>query len=1100
MKYLYGLLIALCIAAPGLFAQTVPGKIIRTTSVSTSLHAAYFSPTVSSRQVLDPNGDGYVSSATSGFQVNDDVTGSEINYKPIMPYSSEPHSDLRRGPSHLYSDFVPGIDNASYYMYYRATAGSEALLFRMRLGAIMPGAKGYSILLDTDGRFGALGPNADPNYVAATTGTNGNAGFELEIDLFTQVTGQTGIAIYNVDGTSSPGTPLWSALNWQDYSQTSLASTSDNGDPDFFLDFFVPFSRLGITASTPLRAVATTVMAPLPAIGGPKSDIYGLSDAAYSDPNAQYEAFINAQPPFNAATLGNAGTASPTAQMCTAAPTINDITATGSIPVSGTWAKSSLSTLSTAVITLYRVKNGVTSQLGTTSGTVFSGTTWTIPNITVAAGDTVYAKAQAAGESQCLASNYVRVRGCTITTPTTGLNFTCITQRGLRGTMAATNQVVKLYTMTAGGPVLYATDGSTPSPNVYLITYSAATLTFEYNGQNNGGQLDACTGGPNDMPSAASFFYTVTSPGQCESAPILAVPSGSQITSCVGGTPTAVPTITQSVLYNTSPSVSGTAANNALVMLYQNGTLLGSTSTTSTSTAYSFSNLALSVNDKIEIYAYAGAAGCMSATAASRTVATCVTPVPVINTTPSGLLSIGQPITGTAVAGSTVRLYNTASTLLATTTVQSNGTWTTSGAAFSNGFTGMALASTSYYATCTSGSCTVSAASASASTGSGITPANRCGTITAYAPASSSITSSTTSITVAYANAANLKVTLYQDGQAVVSQSAPMGNGTVLFDVTGMLYAGNGTTTGILTIGVQEAGQEESSCPATYPVGPNCTAPAAPVVSPYGTQSISAGQTITYTIQGPTAGVFYSISDGTSGTELAPGVWASSTADFSMTTRPVTGPTTALVKAVFMTSSGEVCTSLATSRSVSVLPVTLLYFNGVRNGAENVLSWEAAEELNSSHYIIERSTDGAAFRPAGEVPVRGQGVTYSFTDRQPGSGTTYYRLRMVDIDGRFTYSKVVAIKRSTSGLLSEIYPNPFTASIRLQLQLPSSSMVEVRVVDGTGKTVRTMSVKGVEGTNIFHLRGLQELGAGVYVLVVRAGSETFSTKLLKANP
>jgi hypothetical protein len=82
---------------------------------------------------------------------------------------------LRRGPDHNYSDFVPDGGNDGFYVFFDATN----LLFRFRLGSVMPGSKGYSILLDTDGKFGASGPNADPNYQAATTGVNGNPGFEI---------------------------------------------------------------------------------------------------------------------------------------------------------------------------------------------------------------------------------------------------------------------------------------------------------------------------------------------------------------------------------------------------------------------------------------------------------------------------------------------------------------------------------------------------------------------------------------------------------------------------------------------------------------------------------------------------------------------------------------------------------------------------------------------------------------------------------------------------------------------------------------------------------------------------------------------------------
>ena len=81
------------------------------------------------------------------------------------------------------------------------------------------------------------------------------------------------IAIYNVDGTSTP-TLVKSYTNWQDMSQISVAGTFDNGDPDFFIDFYIPFSDLtaspfNLTTSTPLRFSATTVMSPQAAIGGP---------------------------------------------------------------------------------------------------------------------------------------------------------------------------------------------------------------------------------------------------------------------------------------------------------------------------------------------------------------------------------------------------------------------------------------------------------------------------------------------------------------------------------------------------------------------------------------------------------------------------------------------------------------------------------------------------------------------------------------------------------------------------------------------------------------------------------------------------------------
>jgi len=104
---------------------------------------------VGGRAVLDPNGDGYTSVTTSGFG-NNDVVNSELLYTAIKAYPIEPFGDLARGANHNFSDFVP--DTAGSGVYYRFSVAQQ-IVFRMRMGGIVPGSKGYSILMDTDGKF-----------------------------------------------------------------------------------------------------------------------------------------------------------------------------------------------------------------------------------------------------------------------------------------------------------------------------------------------------------------------------------------------------------------------------------------------------------------------------------------------------------------------------------------------------------------------------------------------------------------------------------------------------------------------------------------------------------------------------------------------------------------------------------------------------------------------------------------------------------------------------------------------------------------------------------------------------------------------------------
>ena len=92
--------------------------------------------------ILDPNGDGYTSEATTGFAGNDVAHAqTELNFRTIRPLYYEPIGDLLRGPSGGFSDLVTAVDSSGCYMY---TDGTN-LIFRLRLGNYIPGSRGDRI-------------------------------------------------------------------------------------------------------------------------------------------------------------------------------------------------------------------------------------------------------------------------------------------------------------------------------------------------------------------------------------------------------------------------------------------------------------------------------------------------------------------------------------------------------------------------------------------------------------------------------------------------------------------------------------------------------------------------------------------------------------------------------------------------------------------------------------------------------------------------------------------------------------------------------------------------------------------------------------------
>ncbi|MFY7884365.1 MAG: T9SS type A sorting domain-containing protein, partial [Dolichospermum sp.] len=93
-----------------------------------------------------------------------------------------------------------------------------------------------------------------------------------------------------------------------------------------------------------------------------------------------------------------------------------------------------------------------------------------------------------------------------------------------------------------------------------------------------------------------------------------------------------------------------------------------------------------------------------------------------------------------------------------------------------------------------------------------------------------------------------------------------------------------------------------------------------------------------------------------------------------------------------------------------------------------LLQWATKTEINSQVFEIQRSTDGKEFKAISTVASKGVASEYRFTDSPPleGLGVVYYRLKMIDKDGKYEYSEVriINFKQSTSKII--LYPNPIT--------------------------------------------------------------------------
>ncbi len=142
----------------------------------------------------------------------------------------------------------------------------------------------------------------------------------------------------------------------------------------------------------------------------------------------------------------------------------------------------------------------------------------------------------------------------------------------------------------------------------------------------------------------------------------------------------------------------------------------------------------------------------------------------------------------------------------------------------------------------------------------------------------------------------------------------------------------------------------------------------------------------------------------------------------------------------------------------AALPLKLTSFTADKiSGKEQVqLQWVTASEINTKNFEIQWGTDGISYLNTGSVNASGNSQLdqhYTFTHNAPAKGNNYYRLKMIDIDGQFTFSPVATVKieGSADGFL--VAPNPVVGS-QLRIVLKSSTPVKLlRIFDISGKIV-----------------------------------------------
>ena len=185
-----------------------------------------------------------------------------------------------------------------------------------------------------------------------------------------------------------------------------------------------------------------------------------------------------------------------------------------------------------------------------------------------------------------------------------------------------------------------------------------------------------------------------------------------------------------------------------------------------------------------------------------------------------------------------------------------------------------------------------------------------------------------------------------------------------------------------------------------------------------------------------------------------------------------------------------------------VVPVELVSFNASANGSVVNLSWATATELNNNGFSIERKTSSSNWQTIGFV--KGSGTTtvmnnYNFADRNILSQTIYsYRLKQIDFDGMFSYSKVVQVSTNLISTfeLKQNYPNPFNPETQISFSIAKDGFVSLIVYNLLGQEVKTLVSRNLGAGSHSIIFDASTLHSGIYIYKLTSAGSTLTKKMM----
>lgn len=191
---------------------------------------------------------------------------------------------------------------------------------------------------------------------------------------------------------------------------------------------------------------------------------------------------------------------------------------------------------------------------------------------------------------------------------------------------------------------------------------------------------------------------------------------------------------------------------------------------------------------------------------------------------------------------------------------------------------------------------------------------------------------------------------------------------------------------------------------------------------------------------------------------------------------------------------------LGTENSSDPLPVELINFTGEKTHGEVTPQWATASEKNSQHFVVQRSPEGKQFHDLFTISAAGfsmEKIRYAYTDGDPAPGTSYYRLKQVDLDGSIDHSRIIMVE--SSGTVSwelNTLGNPAGKYLEVAISSDDPGNYHYYLVNKQGHRVKEKEFYFGAGSGTIQI-DLNELENGMYFLVMKKSGQRKVTRIMK---